>query len=255
LAAVLSLSDVTPLETLEPLPASLVRLQSPITVPTTVMRQALVEAGLDTAEVTLLPPAVAPDADRPEVRRRVRERFGLSPQAVVIAAPSELTADAQHRLICWAQAICHHAASPAELLVPGSGPRQGNIEYFARTTGFGEHMHVAGPSLSRRDALAAADIAIFADQTPAGATILAMALAAGLPTIATRAADPAGLLGPTAAVVESSEPQPLARELLRLLDDADTRARLAAQAAAHATATLDIEAAQNALTEIYSALP
>ncbi|NBB96010.1 MAG: glycosyltransferase [Planctomycetes bacterium] len=255
LATVLSLSDATPLETLEPMPWSLARLRCPVTVPTEAMRQTLIDAGLNADTVTLLPPATAPDADRADARRGVRERFGLSPEAVVLAAPSELTAAAQHRLVCWAQAICHHAGSTAELLVPGSGPRQRNIEYFAATTGFGAHMHVCGPSLGRRDALAAADIAAFADSAPAGATILAEALAAGLPTIATRAADSTGLLGPAAVRLESSAPQPLARELLRLLDDADARAQLARRAVAHATETLGAEVSRHGRAEIYSTLP
>jgi hypothetical protein len=218
-AVVLSLSEATDLDELQPLPWSLARLGCRIEVPTSRMHEALLAAGVDNDHMSVVPPAVAPQDDAVAVRERIRRDLGIAAEAVVLVAPAEMTRAARHRHICWAHAICGHADAGAHLLLPGGGTQERAVRYFSRTTGFDDRVLFTGASVSRRDALAAADTAIFAGDAPAGATILAETVAAGLATIATAASDPSGLLGTVAVRVAEGEPQPLSRAMLAMLDE------------------------------------
>lgn len=243
---VLSLSETTDLADLAPLPWSLARLTCHVTVPTSRMRERLIGAGLDDGQVSLLPPERSCDGNLAKRRQAIRAELGLDESAVVIAAPAEMTRTARHRQILWAHAICGHAGLHPQLLLPGGGDCLARLQRFSQTTGFDEDVHFL-PAGSRRDSLAAADIALFADHAPAGATLLAEALQAEVAILATDAADPSGLLAGAARQV-TSNPQPLARAMLALLDDPQQRQRLAGRTAATATDTITPQT----LPEIYA---
>jgi hypothetical protein len=252
-AVVLSLSETTRLADLAPLPWSLARLTCRITAPTQHMLDALQAAGLKDQQLTLLPPLTAAPINRDATRKSVRKQLGLGADELLIVAPAEMTADARHRKILWAHAICGHAGVHPHLLLPGGGRELNKLKRFSETTGFDAQVHFTGHDILRQQALAACDIAIFADAAPAGATLLTQALRAGPAVILTQTADPANLLAPAAERCDG-DVQPLARSILALIDDADRRDELAARTAALAAESRPDEPHGNLPAEIYASL-
>ncbi len=250
---VLSLSEITRPAELAPLPWSLTRLTCRVTVPTEPMLAALKNAGIDETQITLLPPMARPLETPAETRRAVRRQLGLAEDALLLVAPAEMTPTARQREILWAHAICGHAGVHPHLLLPGGGRELAKLKRFSETTGFDGQVHFTGRDIPRTEALAACDIAVFADDAPTGATLLTQTLRAGPAVITTQAADPADILTPAAEICDSTV-QPLARNILALADDGHRRRECARRITQHAQATRPDDSPANLLAEIYAAL-
>ena len=139
------------------------------------------------------------------------------------------------------------------------------MRFFAATTGHDDEVcfpedipedcFPAGSALSRRDALAAADAALFLAERDTGLAALADAMACGVPIaasntpdVAERAAhDIAAQLSPAGA------PRAAAANVLKLIEDRALRERLTAAGQRHAAECFGPHTCRARLLEIYAA--
>lgn len=133
------------------------------------------------------------------------------------------------------------------LVIAGDGPLAGELTGLARELG------VTARFLGDRDdvpaLLAAADVFVLPSRWEGQPLILQEALRAARPTVAADVGGVSYLTGPDAALlVPPEDPAALAEAVLRVLDDQDLAARLAAAALARAARLpSDVDAAQAAL--------
>ncbi len=228
-----------------------------VTVPTEAAREALCGAGDAAGWIAVLPPVAAPIDDREARRRRTREALGATDADRIMVALGEMTRFAGHKYASWAHAMCRQIVPHLLLILPGCGPMEQRVEFFAETTGRDEEVFLTGDRFERADVLAAADLAVRFCQRDCGTAALAGAMAAGLPVAAARTPDIAEIapheIG--AVLAESCAPRHATAALLRILDDPDFAAQLGASAAQRAGEHFDPERCRRRLDDLYAARP
>ena len=228
-----------------------------VTVPTEAAKRALRGAGDSDNWLAVLPPAAAPIDDREGRRQRTREALGATDADRIMVALGEMTRPAGHKYASWAHAMCRQIVPHLLLVLPGGGPVERRVEFFAETTGHDEEVFLTGDRFERADVLAAADLAVLFCERDCGTAALAGAMAAGLPIAAARAPDVAEIAPHEvgAVLAESCAPRHATASLLRILDDPDFAARLGASAAQRASEHFDPERCRQRLDAIYAARP
>lgn len=226
-----------------------------LTVPTESARRELAARGLPAAAVDVLPPAAAPAEDRQAAGGRVRRELGVGDSEWLIVAPDPMVRPAGHYLASWAHAIVRQVMAPVRLLLPGGGPVEEHVRFFAGTTGYDDEVFITRDRFSPAESLAAADLAVFFHEGPVGVAALAKAMAAGLPIAAARTPDVTECLGAggAAVLVDAGDPRQAAAAVLRLLEDRELAQRLAAAAAARAAELFSTAACRRRLESIYAA--
>lgn len=155
-------------------------------VPTQTAVNTLAKVGI-TRQVYLLPPAaeLLDGEDRLTRRKRARELLGIQDHQKLLVTPMEMTRGSGHSYASWTHAIIRQMLPDILLAMPVSGPTRKRVHFFARTTGYNDELFepekFASHRLTRRDALAAADIALLLSERDCGVSALAAALSAGLP--------------------------------------------------------------------------
>ncbi len=234
-----------------------------VTVPTEASRMALLKAcaehetsGASAPAVYVLPPAAEPLKDAAEARARVRKALGLNDEHCLLVAPDEMVRGAGHHYASWVQAILREIVPQPRLLLPGSGPHERYVRYFAGTTGRDDEEYFTEDRFPLADCLAAADIAMLLHEWDCGVAALVGAMAAGLPIIASRTSDIVECLGagadgdsPTAVLVEPGAPRLATAAALKLVDDMQL-ARRYGQAAKERAACYSVASAKARLAEI-----
>ena len=232
-----------------------------ITVPTSACRDTLLGAGADRAPVRVLPPPGAPLDDRPARRARARDALGLRGDEFLILALAEMVRPAGHKYASWAHAVVRQVRPEVRVLFPGSGPAEDHVRSFAETTSYGEEALFTGSRLSRADALAGADVAVFFAERDVGVAALVAAMAAGLPIAATDTPDitectgqgEAVLLVPRGDMSEAFIARGASSAVLKLMEDPELADSLAAAARRRAEQFFSPAACRAALADIYSA--
>lgn len=227
-----------------------------LAVPTRAARAALIRAGLPEAFVHVLPPAADGIADRQATRAAVRASLGVAAGDCLVAAPDPMVRHAGHDIAAWAHAIAREAHGPVRLLLPGDGPHAAAVRFFAGTTGHDDEIHLTGGLLSRDEALAAADVAVFFHVRSVGVATLASAMAAGLPIAASATAEIAECVadGVSALLVPPNDPLAASAAMLRLVEEGDFARRLGQAARRAAKRLFDLAACRRRLDAIYAAL-
>jgi glycosyltransferase involved in cell wall biosynthesis len=200
------------------------RLAGAIVVPSAGAARLHRQGGLRAARLTVVPNGVPslPAAARADAR----ERFGLAPDAFVVAFAARLVSEKGLATLIEALAALPGTA----LLVAGDGPAREGLERAA--AGCLPGRHVFSGWLDRAGiagVLAAADVlAVPSERESFGLTVVEAALA-GCPVVASDLPVirevTAG--GTTALLVPARDPAALGTALARLRDDASLRARFA----------------------------
>lgn len=222
-------------------------------LPTAAARGALIAAGAPAEVVQVLPPAAPkPPADVNARRQAVRAALGVKDNDVLMAAPAEMTRWAGHKYASWSHAIVRQILENLRLLLPGGGPADRYVRFFAATTGYDPEVFFTGGQFSRADCLAAADIACFLDERESGVSALVEAMAAGSAIIASATPDHLELLGEdsqAALLASPGDPRTASAALLKLTEDPDLRRRLGEGARSKAVC-LNAASARAKLTDI-----
>ncbi|GIW86824.1 MAG: glycosyl transferase [Isosphaeraceae bacterium] len=172
--------------------------------------------------------------DRPG-RSRVREALGIADDVVVIGHVSRIAAEKNVAFL--GEALRHVALerpNRVRLLIVGDGPARPELENrLGSAAAFVGYR--SGEDLA--DHYAACDLFAFASRTETFGNVVLEAMAAGLPVVAVAAGGPAETVrdGETGLLVGSEEPPSgMAERLLRLVDDAELRSRMARAARSYA---------------------
>jgi len=227
-----------------------------LTVPSDCARQLVLSCGLSERAVKVLPPPGRAVDHQQAVRARVRAELGLNDDHVLLAAPLPMEREAGQIEAAWVHAIVWHIHSHTRLVLPGLGPGEPHARHFAKTVPTADYVYLTGRSYTRREVLAAADIALFLAPTECGLGGLADAMAAGVPIVATRNPEYDSLLadGLDAVLVPPRVIRTMADGVLRVLDDGDFARGLAAAAARKARRLFDVSLARQALEDVYQAV-
>jgi glycosyltransferase involved in cell wall biosynthesis len=171
----------------------------------------------------VIPNGVDTDVFRPDAPARValREELGLPPEAVLIGYVARLDPMKDHVTFLDAARLLSRTHSNAHFVLCGEGiePGQKPLAQSLEDLGFSMRVHLLG----RRDDIpqltAGFDIATLASAFGEGfPTVVAEAMACGVPCVVTDVGDAAALVGDTGRVVPPGDPRALAAAWEDLLE-------------------------------------
>jgi hypothetical protein len=233
-----------------------------VTVPTEVAQTILTWMGAEQSQVHVLPPAAGP-ADPRELesaRKRIREALGITDDQRLLVAASGMVRGAGHKYASWVHGIVRQIIDEVLLLMPCDGPNGERVRFFAATTGYNDEVffpenypeELTTP-VTRRDALAASDVALFLAERDAGLSALVDAMGCGCaiagsntPDIAECAPD-----GTVALLSPVCDPRSGSANVLRLIEDESLAKKLGTAARASAQDRFSVESARQRLEDIY----
>ncbi len=227
-----------------------------VTVPTVSARAALLAQGLPEKVVNVLPPPAPPIDDRDARRRRVREELGIGDHQRLIVVPTEMRRYRGHRIASWAHAIVRKVVDDHLLLLPGGGPFERHVRFFAATTGHDDEVFFTERRYSPAEVLAASDLAAIFCERDGGVGALVAAMSAGLAILASRTPGVSEVAPheEAALLAEPASPRSAAAALLRMLDDDALAKRLSQNARRKAEQNFQPAACREKLESIYASL-
>jgi glycosyltransferase involved in cell wall biosynthesis len=204
------------------------------TVPAEPLRAVLIAAGVHPDAVAVLP-APAAEVDDPAGRRaRTRAALGVPDGEILLVSPEDMVRGAGQKWAIWCHAILRQVLPAAKLVLPGHGPHEPSIRFFAGTTGYESEIFFTGEAVVLEDALAAADLALFLGERDTSPQALSAAMAAGSAIVASHTPCAMHLLreGVSALLAPPRDPRRAAAAMLKLCDSPDLRRQLGAAVAA-----------------------
>ena len=174
----------------------------------------------------------------PLQRARLLAEFGLSADARVVVTVAVLRRGKGIGVLLKALPLVIAREGRAVLLVVGDGPMRGRLEALAASLGLDHHIRFVG---QRRDVgllLRLGEVFVLPSRYEAFPTALLEALAAGLPSVASRVGGIPEIVvdGREALLTPAGDVGALAAAMSRLLEDEALRGRLAEAAAVRARA-------------------
>ena len=223
------------------------------TLPTPASARALIHRGMPATHVSVLPPAAKPSCA--EVRQAVRRELGLDDEDILLLAMGDMVRLAGLRYTPWVHAILRQLKDRVKLVIPGHGPFEPQVRYFAGTTGYGSDCLFTGDRFALEECIAAADVGLYLPERDCGVGALVQAMDAGLPVVASRTPDVAWCAphNEAAILVPPRSPRVAAAEVLRLIEDRAWAQRIGQAARERARTEFTIEHVQAARQEIYQA--
>lgn len=224
-----------------------------VTVPAEPLRAALIAAGVHPDAVAVLPAPAAQVGDDAARRVRTRAALGVPDNEILLVSPEDMVRGAGQKLAIWCHAIIRQILPAAKLVLPGHGPYESSIRFFAGTTGFDSEILFTGEDVALEDALAAADLALFLCERDTSPQALSAAMAAGSAVVATHTPCATHILreGVSALLAPPRDPRRCAAVMLKFCDSPDLRRRLGAAAKAHSDTRP--EHIRQVLEQIYAA--
>lgn len=167
--------------------------------------------------------------DAAHTRATVREELGIPHQASVLTTVAVLRPPKGLEFMIRALPDILASGMDVLYLVVGDGPHRQALEEEVRRAGVEERVIFAGMRTDIPRLLAASDIFVLPSLTEALPTVLAEAMAARLPVVASRVGGIPEMITPgvNGLLVETEDVTGLAQACLQLLRDAAMRARLA----------------------------
>ena len=170
-------------------------LADAVIVPTPSMKERLIELGV-TTRVEVIPSGI--DLEHFGAGRRsgaLRATFGTRERELMLLCVCRLAREKNLHLLIDAIAACKR---PARLVIAGDGPERTALEERAREKGVADRVTFTGEYAREAlpDLYASADAFLFPSVTETQGLVLAEALAAGAPVVATDSPQLAEVLGP-----------------------------------------------------------
>jgi glycosyltransferase involved in cell wall biosynthesis len=188
-------------------------------------------------------------------RAEVRAEFGIPADAAVIVTVAVLRPPKGIADMLTALPEVAARVPGACYLIVGDGPARAELEDQARRQDLEGRVHFAGRRADTPRMLAAADLFVLPSHTEALPTVVAEAMAAGLPVVATRVGGtPEMVSAETGQLVEPHRPDQLAAAVGAVLGDADGAARMGSRGRAVAAERFDLHRQAGALVELYRGL-
>lgn len=199
--------------------------------------------------------AAAGDRSRRSGRAALRGRLGLPVEGPVVGMVACLKP--QKAPLDFVEAAGRVAAARPDVsfVMVGDGPLREAIESRGRALGLGGRLHLAGWRRDVPDWLAALDVAVLTSLWEGLPRVVPEAISAGRPIVATAVDGTAEILrdGDNALLAPPGDPDAIARQVLRILDDPALSQRLVA-AARPLLAGFDIDEMVRAQERLYARL-
>lgn len=188
----------------------------------------------------------------------IRSELGLRPDDLVIGSVGRLV-DAHKRFSDVIRAVSilqSRGGSNLRLLIVGDGTDRAALQDLCRTLGMEERVIFTGYRGDVRRLYSVMDIFVLASAHEAFGLVLAEAMMAGVPVVATRAGGMPHVLdqGRAGRLVSPLQPEELASELLTLVSDRDTRLRLGEIGRLHAEAAFSADGYCRKIDALYREL-
>ena len=204
-----------------------------VVVPSTAMRDRLAEYGVTTA-MHVLPTGIPINRFAAGDRQRFRTAYAIPDERPVALFVGRVAHEKNIGFLIDAVAAARRQVPELLFLITGRGPAEKALRRQAEALGLGECVRFLG-YLDRQqqlpDAYAAADVFAFASRTETQGLVLLEAMAMGLPVVALAAMGTRDILAPgRGGLAAPDDVGGFAEVLVRVLVDAELRARLALDA-------------------------
>jgi glycosyltransferase involved in cell wall biosynthesis len=199
------------------------------------------------AKLRIVPNGIdlAPFASLPS-RAAARQRLEIPAQAEVLGAVAMLRPEKNHALLLEAAADLRQTGRDPWVVLVGDGPERERLAALAARSGLAERVRFLGMRSDVPDLLPAFDVFVLPSHPAVETQPVAVieALAAGIPVVATRVGDVAGLLeeGRSGLLVPAGDRGELAAAIRSLLEGAKLRETLVRRGRTRA-ATMSLDAA------------
>jgi glycosyltransferase involved in cell wall biosynthesis len=197
-------------------------------------------------------PFVAPAAE--EVQR-ARHEIGLEDHEAMILSVGRLSYEKGHADLVRAAARLAGmpGTSPFRVVIVGDGPERATLTKLAAHVGLDKSITFAGFQRDTRPYYALAAVVVVPSHSEGSPNVVLEAMAAGLPIVANRVGGVPEIIedGVTGLLVESRNPEAMAKTIFQLLSNTDLRSRLGSAARAKAESAHTPEGYRRALVGFY----
>ena len=183
----------------------------------------------------------------------LRREIGLSPDDVLVGSVGRLVEQKDYPTQLKAFAIAARHVSSLRMVLAGAGPLETDLRQMVKDLGLEDRVRFLGHWTNVPLLLRSLDVFVLASKfEPFGVAILE-AKAAGTAIVATRVNEIPEIISDqeSGLLVPAEEPEPLARALITLANDAELRARLGRQARIDAEQRHSLDAAVDAYQQLY----
>jgi glycosyltransferase involved in cell wall biosynthesis len=191
-------------------------------------RQAIEVERIPAGKVHVIPNAVLPIDPDPDARRRLRDGWGIAPDAVLIGCVANYKAGKGLDDLLAAAAALRDQGPPVRFVLVGDGPLRPELESAIGRLHLDGIVRLAGSVDDARTVYGAFDAVVQASHSEGLPNTILEAAAAGLPIVATAVGGTTEIVrdGETALLVPPADPAALAGAIRRIAVDAALRRRL-----------------------------
>jgi L-malate glycosyltransferase len=207
-------------------------------------------SGADRGKVVVLPNAVSPEFFHAADARRHRQASSI-PTLGLVARMN--TRAKNHELFLRAAARLSGKQLPVKALLIGDGPRRGELEELAQKLNIADRVTFLGERTDIPQLLTNLDILVLPSSSESSPNVIAEAMAAGVPVVATRVGGVPELIahGKTGMLVPSADEVALADTLEYCLRYPEAPKRMTESAREFAVANFTVEAVRNRYEQLY----
>ncbi|HTC62511.1 MAG TPA: glycosyltransferase family 4 protein [Candidatus Saccharimonadales bacterium] len=218
---------------------------------------ALINSGLRAGDITVISDGVpagslSSQADRAEARRSM----GIEPDALLIGCIAALTPDKGQEILIRAFAQVRARFPGCQLLLVGDGPCRAKLEALVPELDLNGAVHFTGFLENLQNAYAAIDLFAFLAQAEALGTALLLAMANGLPVVASALGGIPEIVedGKNGALIKNQTPEAVASAIVRIFGDSAFSARMGSAARETILARFSQEIMVNQTLRLYEQL-
>lgn len=191
-------------------------------------RDVHVGLGYEARKFVVIPNGIDVDRFRPDpaARKSVREDLGIHESSLLVGLIARFDASKNHQGFIAAAGQVLASRRDIHLVMAGSGMTVENQKLVGWINGAGlsRKTHLLGPRQDIARIFSALDVSVLASTGEAFPSVLAEAMACGVPCVTTNAGDAAAIVGATGIVVPVGDMLALLAGVLELLEE-DTIAR------------------------------
>jgi glycosyltransferase involved in cell wall biosynthesis len=218
---------------------------------------ALINSGMRAGDITVISDGVPPGNLSSQADRVIaRQSMGIEPNAMVIGCIAALIPDKGQEILirAFAQIRAHYPA--CQLLLVGDGPCRAKLAALVRELDIDGAVHFTGFLENLQNAYAAIDLFAFLAQAEALGTALLLAMANGLPVVASALGGIPEVVedGKNGSLVKDQNPEAVASAIERLFADPAFAARLGSAARETIHARFSQEIMVNQTLKLYENL-
>lgn len=194
-------------------------------------REELAARGVDPKKIEIVHNAIPPDwgrsAREPEASRALRAQLGIGPDRKVVLIVGRLSREKDHLTLLDAVHRLRPSVAP-HLIIVGEGPERPRIEAQIRSLNLTGAVTLTGQRDSAEPYYGIADVAVLSSLSEGSPNALLEAMAAGVPTVATRVGGIPELVTDheSALLVEPGDSSAMNHALLQVLGDGTLAQRL-----------------------------